>query len=176
MEDHLQGNCTEPDPVKALNLTEGDAADVIPLRPFQCMLVVNETWLMVNNGRMLIDNVYLKLARRIARPAFTFITAGALNGELQWPGVVRSTVYITGSTFQAEHRGNARALVGDLTGISFFVDGAELLGWLPGLRGGTLRRHAPLTVTSGAQCPPHGGPALVGMSWVCGTHATRQPG
>lgn len=112
--------------MKALNLTNGDAEYVLPLRPFQCMLVVSDTWLMVNNGRLLVDNVYLKLARRFARPSFTFITAGALNGEREWPDIERSTVYITRTTFQAEHRGNARALVGDVTAASFYVEGAEL--------------------------------------------------
>ena len=122
----MQGNCSDSDPAAALNLAAADASDLLPLRPFQCLIVVNETWLMVNDGRVLVDNLYLKLSRTAVRPSFAYITAGALNGELQWPGIKRSTIYVTGTTFQAEHRGNSRAFIADVTGGSFYVDGTRV--------------------------------------------------
>lgn len=71
-----------------------------------------------------MDNLYLKLSRRKVQPGFTFITAGALNGELHWPGIGQSYVYVTVTTFHGEHRGNARCIVADLLGIAIYADGA----------------------------------------------------
>ena len=122
----VQGNCASPDGAAALNLPPSIAADVLPLRPWQCLLLVNETWLMVNSGHLWVENLYLKLIRQLVRPNFSFITAGALNAEFTWPAVHRSDMFITGVTFQGEHRGNARAITCDITRASFLADGTPL--------------------------------------------------
>lgn len=124
--DRTQGNCDVPDGAAALNLPADVAADMLPLKPRQCLLVVSETWLMVNGGHLWVDNLYLKLSRQLARPNFVFITAGALDGQQSWPSIRRSDMFITGVTFQGEHRGSARAIVCDIIAASFLADGAPL--------------------------------------------------
>eukprot|EP00892_Ulva_mutabilis_P004140 jgi/Ulvmu1/2098/UM125_0001.1 len=83
---------------------------------------------MVNAGKVWIDNVYLKLSRHLVRPNFMFITAGALNGEV-WPLIGRSDIYITQTTFQGEHRGNAHGLVADTTGCSIYFNDCIFTDW-----------------------------------------------
>ena len=121
----VQGNCAVSDPVEALELTPDVAADLLPLKPRQCLVVVSQTWLMINSGNLWVDNVYLKLSRRLARPNFAFVTAGALNAEYTWPNIVRSTTFLTGITFHGEHRGNARGIIADITAAAVAVDGAQ---------------------------------------------------
>eukprot|EP00892_Ulva_mutabilis_P000954 jgi/Ulvmu1/1085/UM106_0001.1 len=125
----IRGNCSDPDPTTQLGLTPDVSSDILPMRPFQCLIMLNQTWLMVNSGEVWIDNVYLKLSRRRVHPEFTFITAGALNGELTWPGVQRSDIYLTRTTFQGEHRGNARGIISDITGCSVYVDECVFTDW-----------------------------------------------
>ena len=121
----LQGNCADSDAVEALQLTADVAADLLPLKPRQCLLVVSQTWMMVNGGHLWIDNVYLKLSRHLVRPNFSFVTAGALNAENDWPQVSRSTTFLTGITFQGEQRGNARGVVTDIASSAVAVEGAD---------------------------------------------------
>ena len=123
----VQGNCSVPNAVAALDLPPDAFPDLLPLKPRQCLLVVSETWLMVNSGSVWVDNVYLKLSRRLVRPFFSFITAGALNGEFQWPRINRSDIYVTATTFHGEHRGNARGLISDFKGIMIYADGVPFV-------------------------------------------------
>ena len=121
----LQGNCSDSDAVEALHLTADVAAHLLPLKPRQCLLVVSQTWIMVNGGHLWIDNFYLKLSRHLVRPNFAFVTAGALNAEYHWPQVSRSITFMTNLTFQGEHRGNARGIITDVTASAVAVEGAD---------------------------------------------------
>eukprot|EP00892_Ulva_mutabilis_P004162 jgi/Ulvmu1/2117/UM127_0002.1 len=125
----IRGNCTESNAGAQLGLSTSVFTSLIPMRPRQCLLVVSQTWLMVNAGKLWIDNIYLKLSRHLVRPNFMFITAGALNGELTWPLIGRSDIYITRTTFQGEHRGNARGIISDITGCSIYFDDCIFTDW-----------------------------------------------
>lgn len=70
----LQGNCSDPDAAGALGLPADLAEELLPLKPFQCLLVVGEPWLMVNKGSVWVSNVYLKSWRHTVRPHFAFIS------------------------------------------------------------------------------------------------------
>lgn len=91
------------------------------------MIVVDESWLQVSEGRVLIENLYLKLSRTAVRPDFTFITAGSpiahASAVHNWQPI-RTTVYVTGTTFQAEHRGNARGVRTAFKQTSLYLESA----------------------------------------------------
>lgn len=98
----LQANCTEPDAATALRLSEADAAGLLPLKPFQCLLLVGHTWLMVNSGTMWLDNLYLRLSRTAVQPRFAFVQAG-LPAPRQARELFRDvSIFATNVTFQSE--------------------------------------------------------------------------
>lgn len=132
-----QGNCADSDPVATLNLSAADAADLIPLKPFQCLIIVDETWLFVNDGAVWVDNLYLKLLRRNHwLPNISFITAGLNIGPLAasttdgkpqaaaQSGLNRSDAFVTNVTFQGEHHGTAvTAVSATVKYVSVYIDG-----------------------------------------------------
>lgn len=117
----------------ALGLGSDISADLLPLRPRQCLILVSDTWLMVNKGQVWVDNLYLKLNREAVRPDFAFITAGSRlvqhastvgNGED--PSIEPSDTFLTGVTFHGEHRGRARAVACETNLAAFLMDGVCL--------------------------------------------------
>ena len=120
----VQGNCDNPDAAASLRLDAGLAADLLPMKPRQCLLVMNQTWLMVNAGNILVDNLYLKLSRTLYMPTFVFITQGALFGEEEWFNIKSSSVYVINVTFHAEDRGCAAAVSSHQTFNAVYLDGA----------------------------------------------------
>lgn len=107
----LQGNCSNPDVADVLELPAAEAATLLPLKPRQCAILVNETFLMVNGGSLWVDNLYLKSRRtRVSSRHFAFLAAGE---ETKYPlyGVQRSDVYVSNVTLQSEPRRAARGIV-----------------------------------------------------------------
>lgn len=121
----MQGNCSSPSPAATLSLTAAEAASLLPLRPFQCMLLMHETFLVVNRGTVWVDNLYLKLRRGRARPGMAFISAGALEGRLREPFLAASAVYVTNVTFHAERRGSVQGISTHITNVSLYVGGTR---------------------------------------------------
>ena len=123
----MQGNCSEPDAARALQLADNDAAGLLPLKPFQCLLRTHEPLLTVNNGKVWLDNVYLLLRRSVVRPRMAFISAGtARQDEVDPPGIRSSDVYATNVTFHGEPRGCMRAYFSDVGSARSFFGGAML--------------------------------------------------
>eukprot|EP00892_Ulva_mutabilis_P004144 jgi/Ulvmu1/2100/UM125_0004.1 len=111
----IRGNCTDPNAAKALGLSRADAAGLLPLRPFQCLLRTHEPLLTVNNGKLWLDNVYLLLRRSSVRPRTAFIAAGtAQQDEFDPPGIKHSDIYVTNVTFHGEPRGSLQAYFSDV--------------------------------------------------------------
>lgn len=119
----LQGNCSDSAAAAALNLTAAEADQLLPIKPFQCLIVVDDTWLMVNNGVVWVDNLHLKIIRRTVQPILPFISAGLQSADTP---IGASQIYATNITFQAEHRGSASAIFVDINEVAVYVDGACL--------------------------------------------------
>lgn len=112
--------CADPDPGKALNLSTGDVAGLLPLRPYQCVVLFHDTLLMVNNGNIWIDNVYLKVAKWQARPTMSFISIG---GEI-WEALIKAgQVFITRVTFQPDGQGTTNGISADISDASVLIHG-----------------------------------------------------
>ena len=129
--DLLQGRCGSSDPAVDLELAQAEADELIPFNPDQCLILVDTSWLMLNNGSLWLDNVYVKVDRRRALPGFAFITAG-INTEdtLVWghtaqPGLLQpADVYITSVTFHSEWQRNAIAITTEIPSSSVLISGA----------------------------------------------------
>lgn len=75
---------------------------------------------MVNNAKMWVDNVYLKLVRSRWSPSFPFIQIGPPGNATSDADV---DVYATNVTFQGEGRGTAIAALMNQGGMSAYLDG-----------------------------------------------------
>lgn len=97
----IQGNCSSPDgAVDGITILELiDSGELLPLKPFQCLLVVNNAWLMLT-GLVWVDNLYLQL-RRNTNPDVAFISN---RGRLPHVDDM-SRIYVTNVTFQLDASG-----------------------------------------------------------------------
>eukprot|EP00892_Ulva_mutabilis_P004141 jgi/Ulvmu1/2099/UM125_0002.1 len=71
----IRGACENPDPVAALGLSDADlpVPRLLPLKPYQCLLLIQDSWLAISDGRLWVDNVYLRLGcKRIGGYAFIY--------------------------------------------------------------------------------------------------------
>lgn len=123
----LQGNCSDPDAVSALGLSAEEAAGLLPLKPFQCLVIFDDTLLMMNSGKLLIDNLYLLLIRRRSQsPDVDFVVAGGAHNTVSGPDestIAGGDLYVTNVTFHGEHRGYASAVNLEVDDASLVVRG-----------------------------------------------------
>lgn len=122
----LQGNCSDPDAAAALALDGDLATTLLPLKPRQCLLLVPDTFIMSNRGRAWIDNLYLRLQRRLVSQEFAFVSAGLNNDGDGYFKVDASDLFITNVTFHGEHRGSAQGVSLEADSSSVLVQGAAL--------------------------------------------------
>eukprot|EP00892_Ulva_mutabilis_P000965 jgi/Ulvmu1/1086/UM106_0002.1 len=126
----IRGNCSDPNPAVALGLSADLAPALLPLRPRQCLLLLPDTWLMVNSGTLWLDNLYLRAYRTLANPIFTFIQLGARDASQTDSQVAASANYITRLTFQPDGRGTTIGLTADINDISAVVDDCIFTDWM----------------------------------------------
>lgn len=120
----VQGNCSEPAEPAALDLADEEVPTLIPLKPRQCLLLFDAPLLMINSGRVWVDNLYLKLTRSRAHPGVAFIAAGAARNKFRWPLIARSDTYVTGVTFHSHQRRSAVAFDSSVDNASAMFSGA----------------------------------------------------
>lgn len=122
----LQGNCSASDPAAALSFSAAEAADLLPLKPFQCMLNMHHSWLVVRNASVWVDNLYLRRQPRGASmlPAFAFLSTAPYDmiafSEVDLEAV---SLYVTNTTFQAAYATTAGVLA-QKNKCSIYIDGA----------------------------------------------------
>ena len=138
----VQGNCSDPDVATALELPGPGpgGAILLPLKPYQCMLLLPDTFLAVEKGRIWADNLYLKLQPRPQqvlqdlRRAPSFITVGRLlpnsiaddytpTSSFETPP--KTNLHLTDITFQGDKVQAARGiyLSGSAAETSVYVTG-----------------------------------------------------
>eukprot|EP00892_Ulva_mutabilis_P000987 jgi/Ulvmu1/1088/UM106_0004.1 len=126
----IRGNCGDPNPAAALGLSADLAAGLLPLRPRQCLLLLPDTWLVVNSGTLWLDNIYLRASRTRANPVFTFIQFGVRDAYSSQSLVDRSSTYITRLTFQPDGRGTTIGITADTTNVAAIVDDCVFTDWV----------------------------------------------
>ena len=118
-----QGNCATSDGAAALSLSEEDAEGLLPLKPWQCLLVVDDNWLMINSGSLWLHNLYLKLGAGKHRALSSFVRAGLSNAD--WRAVNASDTYVTGVTFHSNPLRTAAGFIMEDSFCSKLIDGAK---------------------------------------------------
>eukprot|EP00892_Ulva_mutabilis_P010359 jgi/Ulvmu1/7696/UM038_0128.1 len=124
----IRGNCSDPEAAAVLGLSEGEAADLLPLKPRQCLLVLSEPFLMANGGSLWVDSLYLKTLRPLISPDFAFISAGH-DSTAQQHSVNSSALYLSNMTLQSEARKSAKGLVLGKTDSSAIITDSVLSDW-----------------------------------------------
>lgn len=126
----MQGNCSSASAVTTLHAALSDKVTILPLKPHQCMLVVATSWLVVGEGAVWVDNVYLHLSRDQVQPDMAFISAGTPVAAIAAPqGAVAKTsskgvsVFMTNTTLQGEGRGAAQGLASAGSAVKLLVNG-----------------------------------------------------
>lgn len=98
----VQGNCTNSKAADVLNLSEGDAAALFPLKPRQCVMLLHDTLLTVKGGSVWIDNLYLMRRTTFFVGESSFIRAGLYGDANQvFSFIAPSNLFITNVTFQS---------------------------------------------------------------------------
>eukprot|EP00892_Ulva_mutabilis_P004163 jgi/Ulvmu1/2118/UM127_0003.1 len=121
----IRGNCSDPDPAAALALdaSSNQGAPLLPLKPFQCLLLVPDTFLSIERARFWLDNLYLRLQPKPLRVLQTlqrdptFVTVGRTgenyldadySQDIGWPHT--NAVLMTDITFQGDPVQGLRAV------------------------------------------------------------------
>jgi len=134
----VQGNCSVADVASSLSLAAEDAAtlgQLLPLKPRQCVVVVQDTFLMVNRGNFWLDHVYLIVRRTRVQPSLAFFRIGFPVTSGPGLHLSPSDVVLSNVTMQGASRGWSR-------GIELTAEKSSLL----------LQGHAP---TCSAAWPIH---------------------
>jgi hypothetical protein len=95
-----------------------------PLKPYQCVLVIDRPLLWNSNATLWLDNLYVAVTRTKIASEFSILQYG---GFIRAEGSSGRSMYITSCTFVGEGRGNAWAIASLASHASFLIEGA---GWL----------------------------------------------
>ena len=96
---------------------------MLPLKPRQCLLVFDDTFLMINSGTLWLHNLYLKLSASTRRP-FTAFVLGGIDRKT-WRALARSETYFTNVTFNSHPLRIAAAVKFDQPLSSALLAGAK---------------------------------------------------
>jgi hypothetical protein len=122
---HLQGNCgasSNVTLVKELVRSTSGRVEYPPLRPFQCVLVVDKPFLHNTNAAQLwLDNLYVAVTRTRVQPELSIIRHGGFSIEQNQVG--GKSLFITSSTFVGEGRGSSRAILSLDNSAGLLIEG-----------------------------------------------------
>ena len=106
----VQGNCSVANVASSLSLSAEQAStlgQLLPLKPRQCVVVLQDTFLMVNSGSFWLDNVYLIVLRTRLQPSLVFIRTGTRisQGGTSSERMSHVRVFVSNVTMQGASRG-----------------------------------------------------------------------
>jgi hypothetical protein len=134
----VQGNCGSTSRLWLLAELEKSTAGRVeypPLRPYQCVLVIDKPFLFNLNATLWLDSLYIAVSRTKSQSNFTILhftpstTAEYFDGRKLgaktsiFPTNLARPMYITSSTFVGEGRGSTRATF--MSGSSLFIEGSN---------------------------------------------------
>jgi hypothetical protein len=121
----VQGNCGLNSNVSVLEDLEKSTAGRVeypPLKPFQCALVIDKPFLLIMNGTLWLDSLYVAVARTSMQSNFFILE----EGELTLNVVIPKSLFITGSTFVGDGRGSSRAIFSTSFLLETLIEGVTL--------------------------------------------------
>jgi hypothetical protein len=107
----VQGNCGASSNLSILSDLEESTAGRVeypPLKPFQCVSLIDKPLLQRRDAPLWLDSLYIALTRTRMQAYFSILENGKLDVGKGWDPDV--PLYITNSTFVGEGRGSARAI------------------------------------------------------------------
>jgi hypothetical protein len=119
----VQGNCNSNSNVSVLKDLEKSTAGRVeypPLKPFQCALVIDKPFLLVMNGTLWLDSLFVTVARTTLQSKFAILG----EGQHVLKDILGRYLYITSSTFVGDGRGSARAIFSNEPVTSVLIEGA----------------------------------------------------
>jgi hypothetical protein len=119
----VQGNCNSNSNVSVLKDLEKSTAGRVeypPLKPFQCALVIDKPFLLVMNGTLWLDSLFVAVARTTMQSKFAILG----EGQHVLKDIIGRYLYITSSTFVGDGRGSARAIFSNEPVTSVLIEGA----------------------------------------------------
>lgn len=104
--------------------------ELLPLKPAQCVLLLPDTFIAMDTGRLWLDNVYVKLTRRVrVLPSLqrvpSFITLGRRESNREFSDyeddqrlhpLTRTEIHVTNVTFQGDGVASAHGVLAAGTG------------------------------------------------------------
>jgi hypothetical protein len=109
-----------------LENSTGGRVEYPPLKPFQCVLVIDKPFLWRNNATVWLDNLYIAVSRTKVMSDFSILQYGSSQSAEGIPG---RSMYITSSTFVGEGRGSAWVIASYEGSASYFIEGViSILG------------------------------------------------
>jgi hypothetical protein len=119
----VQGNCGSNSNMSVLEDLEVSTAGRVeypPLKPFQCALVIDKPFLLVMNGTLWLDSLYVAVARTKVQSKFAILSEGQHILEYS----IGRHLYITSLTFVGDGRGSARAIFSNESNTYALIEGA----------------------------------------------------
>jgi hypothetical protein len=136
----VQGNCGLNSNVSVLKDLEKSTAGRVeypPLKPFQCALVIDKPFLLIMNGTLWLDSLYVAVSRTSMQSNFFIIE----EGERVLSDFDERSLFITSSTFVGDGLGSSRAIFSKAYSNEFFIEGGTLLGLPQPFTSLAVRRH-----------------------------------
>lgn len=121
----MQGNCSDAEVGRVLSMAAADAAS-LPLKPHQCVIVVQEAFLMINSGKFWLENVYLLVLQTHVLPGLAFVRTGvrysnSISREDNY--FVNASIYLSNVTMQGTERGWSKGVELSSRASSLLVQG-----------------------------------------------------
>jgi hypothetical protein len=119
----VQGNCGASSNKSVLEDLEQSTAGRVeypPLKPLQCVFLIDKPFLWRNNATMWLDSLYIAVSRTKVMSDFSILQYGSFQLSEGIPG---RSMYITSSTFVGEGRGNAWMIANYEPSASYFIEG-----------------------------------------------------
>jgi hypothetical protein len=121
----VQGNCglnSNVSVLKDLEKSTDGRVEYPPLKPFQCTLLIDKPFLLIMNGTLWLDSLYVAVSRTTMQSNFIIVE----EGEQVLFNVDERSLFITNSTFVGDGRGSLRAIFSHDYGNRILIEGAAL--------------------------------------------------
>ena len=120
----VQGNCSSPNVATVAGLTLEERANLLPLKPRQCVVIVPGTFLTVEDGQVWLDNLYLMLPKT-APESFTAFVRTDNEQFCSNSTPAAPDLFISNATLHSQLRGAASGVLMTLGASRLFLQGAD---------------------------------------------------
>ena len=110
-----------------LSLPAEEQAEILPLKPRQCLVIIPNTFLMSYGGRFVMQNLYLKMQSTSKLKGSAFVKALSPDRWRDDPEAEVPALFLVNTTFHGTRRGNAYGVYLAHKHSKLYVRGVHLL-------------------------------------------------